>query len=97
VTTFLFVLLISGLGGFGSVLRMFLARFSGKLPWGILIANTAASVVAGMFWQGQTLQCPMACSWWVLLAGYRLLVHGQHKPAAIGKPANIAKPPITPP
>ena len=34
-------------GGFGSVIRWFLAQFAGRLPWGILIANTAASLFAG--------------------------------------------------
>ena len=45
----LFVLSVAALGGLGAVLRFFLARFSGALPWGILIANTLASLVAGMF------------------------------------------------
>ena len=35
-------------GGFGSVIRWFLAQFAGRLPWGILIANTAASLIAGL-------------------------------------------------
>lgn len=34
-------------GGLGSVLRYLLAHFAGKLPWGILIANTAGSIVIG--------------------------------------------------
>ena len=52
MTTVLFVLLVSTLGGLGSMLRFFLARFSGRLPWGILIANTLASTVAGAFLGG---------------------------------------------
>lgn len=60
MTTLLFLLLIAGLGGLGSVLRMLLSRFSGKLPWGILIANTLASVVAGMFLAGPNPAVPYA-------------------------------------
>ncbi len=52
MTTVLFILLVAGLGGLGSILRFVLARFSGVLPWGILIANTVASLVAGMFLGG---------------------------------------------
>jgi CrcB protein len=52
MTTILFVLLIAGLGGLGSILRFVLANFTGILPWGILIANTAASIIAGLFLVG---------------------------------------------
>lgn len=34
-------------GGFGAVLRFYLASMSGKLPWGILIANIMGSFLAG--------------------------------------------------
>jgi CrcB protein len=34
-------------GGIGAVLRGLLGNFKGYLPWGILIANTVSSVVAG--------------------------------------------------
>ena len=35
------------LGGLGSVLRFALASWQRSLPWGILAANTAASIVVG--------------------------------------------------
>lgn len=35
------------LGGLGSVLRHFLSMWSGVLPWGILLANSSASFIAG--------------------------------------------------
>ena len=34
-------------GGFASVLRLALSRWNGWLPWGILFANTVASLIAG--------------------------------------------------
>lgn len=34
-------------GGFASVLRLALSRWTGWLPWGILFANTVASLIAG--------------------------------------------------
>ena len=40
-------LAIAILGGIGAVGRLFLAQWLGKLPWGILAANTAASFIAG--------------------------------------------------
>ena len=40
--------LVALAGGLGSVLRLFLAQWLGKLPWGILTANAAASFVAGV-------------------------------------------------
>ena len=52
MNTLWFLLLVAGLGGLGSVVRFILARLSGTLPWGILIANTLASLVAGAFLGG---------------------------------------------
>ena len=43
----IFIVLIGLAGGLGSVLRLFLAGWVGKLPWGILTANTVASFVMG--------------------------------------------------
>jgi CrcB protein len=40
------VLVVALAGGVGAVLRSVLATFKGYLPWGILIANTAATAVA---------------------------------------------------
>ena len=60
MTGILFVLLVSALGGLGAVLRFLLSRFSGKLPWGILTANTLASAVAGMFIAGAEPAVPYA-------------------------------------
>jgi CrcB protein len=35
-------------GGLGSVARLALARWIGKLPWGILVANVLASFIMGV-------------------------------------------------
>lgn len=35
-------------GGLGSVLRLVLGRWSGYLPWGILLGNSVASMLAGL-------------------------------------------------
>jgi len=40
--------LIALAGGLGAVLRLLLSGWMGKLPWGILVANTAASFVVGL-------------------------------------------------
>ena len=40
-------LAISVAGGIGAVLRLYLARWSGYLPWGILLSNSLASALAG--------------------------------------------------
>ena len=53
--TFVLVILVSLLGGFGAVLRAMVARWNGKLPWGILVANTLGSLVLGF---AITLQVP---------------------------------------
>jgi fluoride exporter len=39
--------LIALAGGLGAVLRFLLAGWIGKLPWGTLVVNTAASFVVG--------------------------------------------------
>lgn len=39
---------VAGLGGVGAVLRFWLSRWSGWLPHGILVGNSAASFVAGL-------------------------------------------------
>ena len=36
------------LGGLGSVARHFLGFWTGSLPWGILLANSVASFIAGL-------------------------------------------------
>ncbi|MEI6591538.1 MAG: CrcB family protein, partial [Actinomycetes bacterium] len=41
------VLAVGVAGGIGSVLRLIFSRWSGYLPWGILLANSVASLVAG--------------------------------------------------
>jgi fluoride exporter len=40
-------LAIAVAGGLGSVVRLVLARWIGKLPWGILVANVLASFAMG--------------------------------------------------
>jgi CrcB protein len=41
-------IVISLAGGLGSVLRLLLSRWTGILPWGILAANSIASLFAGL-------------------------------------------------
>ena len=41
--------LIALAGGLGAVLRFLLSGWIGKLPWGILVVNTAASFLVGYF------------------------------------------------
>lgn len=45
--SFLEALIVAGAGGLGAICRLVLAQWIGRLPWGILVANTAASFVAG--------------------------------------------------
>lgn len=45
---FLIVLAVAVAGGLGSVLRLFVARWQGKLPWGILAGNVVASLWVGL-------------------------------------------------
>jgi CrcB protein len=40
-------LAIAVAGGLGSVLRLFFSRWSGYLPWGTLLSNSLASLIAG--------------------------------------------------
>ncbi|MEY4293928.1 MAG: hypothetical protein RIR29_578 [Actinomycetota bacterium] len=47
MTTLALGLGVALFGGFASVLRLALSRWTGWLPWGILFANTAASLLAG--------------------------------------------------
>jgi fluoride exporter len=60
MTSILFVFMVAALGGLGSMLRFVLSRFSGRLPWGILIANTLASLLAGVFLGGAQPAVPYA-------------------------------------
>jgi CrcB protein len=41
-------LLVAGLGGLGSVLRHLVGSWQGFLPFGILLANSLASFIAGL-------------------------------------------------
>lgn len=43
-----YVALIAMAGGLGAVLRLLLSGWIGRLPWGILVANTVASFVVGL-------------------------------------------------
>jgi CrcB protein len=40
--------LVALAGGFGAVARYWLSNWSGKLPWGILLANSIGSFIAGL-------------------------------------------------
>jgi fluoride exporter len=45
VTSFVLVAIA---GGFGAVARYWLSAWLGKLPWGILLANSIGSFIAGL-------------------------------------------------
>ncbi len=47
------LLLVCLLGGVGATLRYALAKWSGTLPWGILLGNTLAATVATVALTGQ--------------------------------------------
>ena len=40
--------LISLAGGVGAVIRLYLGKWIGKLPWGILLANVIGSLIVGL-------------------------------------------------
>ena len=40
--------LVALAGGFGTVVRFWLSYWQGKLPWGILLANSIGSFIAGL-------------------------------------------------
>ena len=42
------ILVVAVLGGLGSVLRGVLGKFTGFIPWGILIANTLATALVAL-------------------------------------------------
>ena len=75
-------LLVAALGGFGAVARYALAQWSGKLPWGILTANTVAAVVAVIALQVAGAQSPVCTLIVTGLAGglstYSSMVAGTH-------------------
>jgi CrcB protein len=51
---FFFLILGVGLaGGVGAVLRLYLAKWQGKLPWGILAGNVLASLLVGLLGASQ--------------------------------------------
>jgi len=41
-------MLVAIAGGFGAVTRFWLSTWTGKLPWGILLANSIGSFIAGL-------------------------------------------------
>ena len=43
------IALVTLAGGIGAVLRFLISHWQGKLPWGILAANTIASAILGLF------------------------------------------------
>lgn len=45
---FFAVLMVALFGGLGSVIRHFVGSWQGVLPWGILLANSVASFIAGV-------------------------------------------------
>lgn len=46
------VLMVGIAGGIGSVVRALLSTWTGFLPWGVLVANTAAAVFIGFWYTG---------------------------------------------
>jgi CrcB protein len=50
---------VAAFGGFASVIRLGLSRWTGWLPWGILFANTAASFLAGVELVGNSDPSPL--------------------------------------
>jgi CrcB protein len=103
MTTILFVFMVAILGGLGSTLRFALSSFSGRLPWGILIANTLASLIAGVFLGGAQPAVPYALlvlgfagglstfsSWAAQTASYWRA--GQHRRATYNAALNLLLP-----
>ena len=54
------VLAIAVAGGLASVLRLAFSRWHGALPWGILLANSLASLLLGLWLHGQGWGQPVA-------------------------------------
>jgi CrcB protein len=54
------VLAIAVAGGGASVLRLVFSRWHGELPWGILLANSLASLLLGLWLEGQGWGQPVA-------------------------------------
>lgn len=48
ISFFYAALLISLAGGIGAVMRLYLGKWIGKLPWGILLANVTGSLIVGL-------------------------------------------------
>lgn len=46
----LLLLFVAIAGGVGSVLRLLLGQWKGKLPWGTLAANSLAGLVTSLYW-----------------------------------------------
>lgn len=49
MNSFVIALAVTFAGGLGAVLRFYVAQWNGKLPWGILAANTLASFILGIY------------------------------------------------
>lgn len=64
------VLLVGVAGGLGSVIRALLAKWSGLLPWGILVANTVAAVLIGFWYTGLPWDLSSAIITTVILVGF---------------------------
>lgn len=52
----LLALLIAAAGGFGSVIRVYITRWEGPIPFGVILANTLAAGVAGYIYGGNLTQ-----------------------------------------
>lgn len=49
MNSFWVALAVTVAGGLGAVIRFYSALWAGKLPWGILAANTIASFILGIY------------------------------------------------
>ena len=54
------VIWVAVAGGLASVLRLSFSRWQGWLPWGVLLANTVASFLLGIWFTGQGWGQPVA-------------------------------------
>ena len=52
----LLTLMIGAAGGVGSILRVFLVRWKGPLPFGVITVNTLAAMVIGYIYSGNLTQ-----------------------------------------
>lgn len=62
------ILGVALLGGIGSVIRLLLSHWHRRLPWGILVGNTLASLVVGLSYSLTLIDSTHWSVWAVLLS-----------------------------